>query len=321
MTTASNVVLYYATLNSVVPQKTAYTTDKKRQSNNNKNKKTESTNAATPTPKALPVLELGGEEYIDTHTHVDSIFKKFKLPLTQWPAFSKTYFQPGFGGCITVCCSPDSIEPVTRLLPYEGIHAAFGVHPHNAKDYSDGLEKRIEDMMSHPKTVAWGECGLDYFYSFSEPELQRTVFTRQVQKAVQHKKPLVIHTREAEEDTLQIMEQHLPKDWPVHVHCFTSSVQMAKQLLERWSNLVIGFTGVITFQSTESVRDVVRLVPLDRFLLETDGPFMAPLPFRGEVCHSGHVPFIAKMVSQVKDVPLKEVLAAARANTRRVYGI
>lgn len=141
--------------------------------------------------------------------------------------------------------------------------------------------------MKHPKAAAWGEMGLDYHYNISEPAVQRDVFARQARAAVSLNKPIVIHSREAEDDTIKIMyvltflslvhrgtdtqrrKETIPADWPIHVHCFTSSVNMAQALLKDWSKLCIGFTGVATFKNAQEVRDVVKIVPLNRILLET----------------------------------------------------
>ena len=149
---------------------------------------------------------------------------------------------------------------------------------------------------------------------------QEDVFVAQMKMATELGAPLVIHTREAEADTLRLMRQHLRKDARVHVHCFTSSASMARTLLGEYPNLCLGFTGVCTFKNGGDVREVVRSTPLDRILLETDGPYMAPAPHRGAVAHPGHVPHIAKKIAEVKGVRAEEVFAQCRANTRRTYG-
>jgi len=285
------------------------------------NKKKQNKKAQDDKQPSIPDLpELNGHSYFDTHTHLDQILPRFKVGLDAFPEFSKEYFKNGFDGCVTVSADNNSIQPVRRLLEFDGVYAAFGMHPHVAQKYADEVERELVEAMTLPKTLAWGEIGLDYHYNLSQPEKQREVFARQLQMAVHHGKPLVIHTREAEEDTLRIMKEHVPKDWRVHVHCFTSSLKMAQELLQEWPNLFIGFTGVITFGSSD-LADVVRQVPQERFLLETDGPYMTPTPFRGKVCHSGHIPFVAKRVAELKGLPLSDVLKAARENTRRMYGV
>ena len=151
-------------------------------------------------------------------------------------------------------------------------------------------------------------------------EVQWEVFIAQMKMATELDTALVVHTREAEEDTLRLMREHLPRDARVHVHCFTSSLHLARELLESFPNLCIGFTGVVTFKNAPEVREVVAATPLDRILLETDGPYMAPVPHRGEPAHPGHVPHIATKIAEVKGCTVEDVFRAARENTRRVYG-
>ncbi len=207
------------------------------------------------------------------------------------------------------------------LKPNMGLmRGAFGVHPHEASKWSPAVQAQFESAMSHPAVVAWGECGLDYYYDNSPREEQKVVFREQMALAVKHRKPLVVHTREAEEDTLAMMKECLPKAWTVHIHCCTSSRALVEPLLEHFPNLYVGFTGCITFPSATAIRDTLSCVPLTRLLLETDGPFMAPVPFRGSQAHPGHVPLVAATMAEVKGVTVAELLKQVRANSRAVYG-
>lgn len=243
----------------------------------------------------------------------------------------------------------ESFDAMEMLIDYDGVWGAFGLHPHSSKEYSDAIEERIKKNMKHPKTVAWGECGLDFFKVFkvvlllsksyslqniSPQDVQRNAFARQMKCAIEVNKPLVVHTRDAEEDTLRLMTEILPKDWHIHVHCFSGSADFAKKLMDHFDNLFIGFTGAITFKSAQKTRDVVKIVPLERILLETDGPFMAPVrescffvgdqlqePFRGQVAHPGHIPLVARMVAQVQGRTTEEVLKQAAINTKKMYNL
>lgn len=258
-------------------------------------------------------------EYVDTHCHLDSILAKMQVP--DFPTFRSQHLPADFGGCITISCDPTSVPATLALMEESLIHAAFGLHPHDAKDYSPGLEEILRKAMTHPKTVAWGEIGLDYHYNKSTPELQRFVFAQQIRAGVDCNKPLIIHTREAEEDTLNLLVTHAPKNWRIHVHCFTSSLDLANKLLDAFPNLRLGFTGIVTFKNALDLQEVVKATPLDRILLETDGPYLAPVPHRGKPAHPGHIPFIAQKIAELKSVPVESVYAAARQNTRDVYGI
>ena len=255
---------------------------------------------------------------------------------------AEDYLGAQLEACLTVACSRKAMDAVREILPKPGVFAAFGCHPLSAHEWNDEMASLVKSTVSDStnSVVAVGECGLDYHYAMKEIEAdtgladdaargarwdavrskQHDVFVSQMKLAAELNAPLVIHTREAEEDTLRLMRTHLPRDARVHVHCFTSSVSLASSLLEQFPNLCLGFTGVCTFKNGGDVRDVVAQTPLDRILLETDGPYMAPAPHRGAVAHPGHVPHIARKIAEVKGVSHAEVFARCRENTRRTYG-
>ncbi|MBF0431778.1 MAG: TatD family hydrolase [Fibrobacteria bacterium] len=258
-------------------------------------------------------------KYIDSHCHIDSILKKCKI--TTFNNLKLQHYSEQFEACITVSCDPWSIENTLRQLENPEIYGAFGIHPHEAKYYDDNLEKKIIDTMNHVKTLAWGEIGLDFHYNLTEQDIQKDVFKRQILAAIKVNKPIIIHSRKAETDTLDIVNHYIPENWKVHLHCYTSSTEMALQLLEKFPNLYIGFTGAITFNNTAEIQETVNKIPLDRLLLETDGPYMAPVPYRGKPCHSGYIPLIAEKISEIKAIPLDQVYDQIRVNTRAMYGI
>lgn len=268
--------------------------------------------------------------FVDTHVHIDLIFSKLMVTLDQFDVWAAAnVFKPmNLDGSsfvcdklIHVCCDPQTIENADMISSFENVFCAYGLHPHNAKDYNDQLENTLIDRVRREKTVAWGEMGLDYHYKHSPIDVQKRVFARQLRLAVEIGKPLVIHTREAEEDTIEILKEIVPQDFRIHLHCFTSSKEMALNLLDHFPNLYIGITGVVTFGSAGSVREVVQSVPLERLLLETDGPFMAPIPLRGKTCHSGMIPHTAKKIASIKGISTAEVVERTRENTLRLYGI
>lgn len=257
--------------------------------------------------------------YVDTHTHIDTTLRRLKLNLNDFPKFQQTSFPSTLDAAIQICCDVNAFNETYKLMEYDQIYAAFGIHPHHATQYNNQVEKNLIEAMKHPKTVAWGEMGLDYHYTYAPKELQKEVFEQQIKCALKVNKPLVIHTREAEEDTLAIMKAHIPTDHPIHVHCFTSSLSFAEQILEYWSHLYIGFTGVITFAS--ALDKVVRRVPLERILVETDAPFMTPVPHRGKVCHSGYIPLILDKIAQLKKIDSPTVYQTIRKNTKQIYRV
>eukprot|EP00435_Cladocopium_sp_Y103_P050087 s1135_g15.t1 len=247
--------------------------------------------------KLKPLEEETAGKFVDTHCHLDKEWRD-----------SLEGSENDLEACVNIGCQKADLEQAASFLKYDGIYGAFGIHPLHAHDWDDEVEKTLVAMMTMQKVVAWGECGLDYFDKKTRGqvkdqklrELQRKVFAKQMEWAVSLKKPLVVHTRFAEEDTLELMEKHLPTEHPVHVHCFTSSNTLAQALLERFSTLRLGFTGVVTFKNAPEVQEVVRNTPLERILLETDSPYMAPEPFRGRIAHPGHVSYVADKIASLK---------------------
>jgi TatD DNase family protein len=257
--------------------------------------------------------------YIDTHCHLDQIIEK--LGVADYAELKRRHFAPGLEACITISCDPESVEPTLALLENDGVYGAFGIHPHEAARFTPEVESRVIAALAHPKCVAYGEIGLDYHYDHSPRDVQGDVFVKQLRIGTGAGKPLVIHTREADADTLAILREHAPRDWPIHVHCFTSSRVLAESLLADFPNLCLGFTGIVTFRNAEALREVVRLTPLDRMLVETDGPWLAPAPHRGRIAHPGHIPLILEKIAEIKGTTAEEVAAATTANAKRMYGL
>ena len=262
-----------------------------------------------------PVLE-----YVDTHCHLDNIYQRIKkTPNYSFESFTKN-FEPGFAGCLTVFS--DSFENTLQFLTnsFPNVYGALGIHPHNAIIYNDEIEEALANHMTNPKVVALGEIGLDYHYDNSPRDVQRAVFERQLLLGVRLGKPIVIHTREAEEDTITILRRSMPKEHRFHVHCYTDSYNLAEMILNEWPNSFIGFTGVLTFPKSDSVKEVCSKIPLDRILSETDGPYMAPVPFRGKAATPGHIPYIIREIARLHKVTDEEAFRVLRENCRRMYG-
>ncbi|ETO25231.1 hypothetical protein RFI_11908 [Reticulomyxa filosa] len=251
-----------------------------------------------------------------------------------------------FGGCITISCDTKQSEYVSCLLDKYGgeeaqtkgnIYGAFGIHPHNAKEWNEKVAKNLEEKLKRYKErkqcVALGECGLDYFVKpglsqlLSPKHLQLQAFDAQLRMSLHLDLPVVVHTRQAEEDTFQILCRvfDTPKkksQQKIHVHCFTDSLAFALKVLQTFPLSFFGFTGVITFASSSShFRQLIHNIPLDRILLETDGPFMAPVPFRGNISHSGYICLIAEKIAVIKHVDTETVLKQCRDNAKNMYGV
>ncbi|KAJ8101416.1 hypothetical protein POJ06DRAFT_251449 [Lipomyces tetrasporus] len=289
--------------------------------------------------------------FIDTHCHLrttlDMAVQKHCVSESEVPSvqsLTSTFFPPEVEAVVDVYCDIP-INNEWEVLADKDAWAAnawggeyyftMGCHPHSAKFYNDDVEAEMRRALSHPRGVAVGECGLDYKKSQSPHDVQRKVFARQIDLAVSLDKPLVVHTREAEADTIEILRAHLPREHRMHVHCFTDSVGMAQTLLSEFPNCVIGITGVITYQTLETTTELLKMGGrglLGRLVLETDGPFMVPSNCQRKkkpvyaVSHSGMIPYTAVRVAEllsstVQGVSAEEVLDITRINARRIYGL
>lgn len=259
-------------------------------------------------------------EYVDTHCHLDNIYDRLKknhdLPLDE----IASSWEPGFAGCVTVFS--ESFEETLYFLNKgdKRIHGALGIHPHNANIYNDEIEEALTNFLKHPQIVALGEIGLDYHYDNSPRDIQKKIFERQILLGVKLNLPIVIHTREAEDDTIEILSKVMPKEHKFHIHCYTDGPKLIDYVLANFPNAFIGFTGVLTFPKSNDIREVCAKVPLERLLSETDGPFMAPVPFRGKPATPGHIPTIIRMMAKVHNADEAETFRILRENCKKMYG-
>ena len=263
--------------------------------------------------------------FIDTHCHIDSYERHagetFDALLARLPHDSDPNVELP-EAFIHVACDPADFDRARELSEkYPNVYAAYGIHPEYVDTETSEDEKRKVDMLSHPKCVACGEFGLDYHYDPQSRPRQIKLFERHLQIALQSEKPVVLHLREAEDDALSILKNADLRGKNIHVHCFTGAPQFAEALLSLDANIYIGFTGIITFKNAQNVRDAAALVPHDRILLETDSPYMAPIPYRGKPCHSGYIPYIANKLAETINEPVENLYRLCRENTRRCYGI
>ncbi len=208
-----------------------------------------------------------------------------------------------------VASSRTAIEVARR---FDDVWATAGVHPHDAKDGWDG----IEALLAEPEVVAVGECGLDYHYDHSPRAVQRESFAAQIALAHAHDLALVVHTREAWDDTFAVLDAEGVPDRTV-IHCFTGGADEARRCLDRGAHL--SFSGIVTFKGAPEVREAVALCPLDRLLVETDSPFLAPVPHRGRPNQPAFVTHVAEAVADARGVPLAAVADATWANAAHVY--
>ena len=251
--------------------------------------------------------------YFDTHAHFDS--EKFdgdRLEvLAAMPAAGvELILDPGSD----LATSRTAVELAER---FDFVYAAAGVHPHEAEEASDSYIADIEALCRHPKVKAIGEIGLDYHYDFSPRETQREVFAAQMALARDLDMPVIIHDREAHEDFLNIMKQ-FPTVRGV-VHCYSGSLEMTRDILKAGYN--ISFTGSVTFKNNKKAPAILAAMPADRYMIETDSPYMTPVPHRGKRNDSSYLKYIADFIAQVRGETAEEVAAQTLKNGKHFFGI
>lgn len=224
----------------------------------------------------------------------------------------------GVGTVINVAASVDGIESTVRLAEeYPFVYAAVGVHPDEVGEMDQGTLERMHRLAREDKVVAIGEIGLDYYWDKEKHELQKEWFRRQLDVARQEKLPFIIHSREAAADTLQVAREERVGEIGGVVHCFSYGVELAREYLNM--GLYLGIGGVVTFKNARKLKEVVEYAPLSALLLETDSPYLAPVPHRGKRNDSGKLPLVAQAIGEIKGISPEEVIRATEENGRRLF--
>ncbi len=251
--------------------------------------------------------------FIDTHCHLDKLESNPEETVEEAK-------QEGVKTMITISVDEESFDFVSKAIKqFKEVYGTAGIHPHDASEFSPKLEQSIQKMArEQDKLIAIGETGLDYHYMNSSSEDQQFAFRKQLQIAVEVNLPVVLHSREAEADTIDILKE-IPVPAFGVAHSFTSSLTMAKTLLDMgW---YLGINGIVTFKNAEDLREIVRWIPIDRLLLETDSPFLAPIPFRGEPNKPAHIPIIASFVSELRNITIEHLAEKTSENAKRLFHI
>lgn len=248
----------------------------------------------------------------DTHAHYDD--ERFNEDRTE---LLSSLCATSVSGIINCGCDlKSSLETVKLTEKHPFVFGAVGVHPHEAEEATAEDLKQIKELYKNDKIVAVGEIGLDYFYDFSPRERQIEIFREQIITANELGLPVIIHDRDAHEDTMNILKELKPKGV---VHCFSGSAEMAKEILKL--GLYIGIGGAVTFKNARKPVEVVEMLPLDRLLLETDAPYMTPVPFRGKRCDSSHIAYTAEKMAEIKGIGVQELIDKATENTKTLFNI
>ena len=199
---------------------------------------------------------------------------------------------------------------------YDFIYATVGFHPTDIKDYNEEAEKTILELAKNKKVVAIGEIGLDYHWMKDEKEKQKEIFRRQMELARKAGKPVVIHSRDAMEDTINILNEY--PDVGGIIHCYPGSYETAKLVMDRY---YFGINGVVTFKNNKKTRETVEKLPLDRIVIETDAPYLTPEPYRGKRNEPLYVKYVAEEIAAIKGISLEEVIEATTENAKKIYNI
>lgn len=248
----------------------------------------------------------------DSHAHLDSdYFTSDREELLR-------HLRGELEGIINPGCDEESSAFAIRLAEANDfIYAAVGYHPENLGDIPDNYLERLSVWAQHPKVVAIGEVGLDYYWKDNEPkEVQKKIFLEQIALAKEFSLPLIIHNRDAHGDMLEIFQKEVTGVEAVF-HCFSGSVEMAKELVKR--GYYLGFGGTSTYKNAEKVREVLRYAPKELILLETDSPYLTPVPFRGKRNNPAYVEYTARSAAEVLGMDFAELAAITDANTRRLF--
>lgn len=209
-----------------------------------------------------------------------------------------------------------SLDTLKMAEKYPFVFAACGIHPEEAQAVMDSDFSEIEKMLAHEKCVAVGEIGLDFHYDFVPREKQIAVFEKQIKMSLEYDLPIIVHDREAHGDTLALLKKYKPKGV---LHCFTGSVETAKEIVSL--GMYIGLGGAVTFKNAQKPVAVAAMVPEDRLLLETDCPYMAPVPMRGKRNNSAYIAYVAEKIAEIRNCEPQHILNIATENTRRLFNI
>lgn len=252
---------------------------------------------------------------IDSHAHYDD--KAFDEDRDQ---LLSTVFKSGIRKVINVGASMRSCRETIKLTEvYEQLYAAIGVHPSDTAELTEEDMKWLKEKSSLEKVVAIGEIGLDYYWDEPDREIQKKWFRRQLELAKEVSLPVIIHSRDAAADTIEIMKEYGSCEIPGVIHCYSYTKESAREFLEMGYSFGIG--GVLTFKNAKKLKEAVAYIPMDRILLETDCPYLAPEPNRGKRNSSLYIPYVVQVMAQIKGISEEEVIRITSENTERLFHI
>lgn len=250
---------------------------------------------------------------IDTHTHINMI-----EGITVEDVL-KNANENGVDKIIVPAANPKDFEGIMKLInKYDNVYGMLGVHPSDAKDWDDKLINEIKNLAQNKKIVAIGEVGLDYYWDKSFNDLQKEIFIKQIKLANELNLPIDVHDRDAHKDTFDILKEY-NNGSKVVMHCFSGSVEFAKECIkEGW---YLGIGGVVTFKNAVKMKEVVQAVALEHILLETDAPYLTPVPYRGQENQPAYVKFVAEEIAKLRGITLEEVISVTDKTSELIFKI
>ncbi len=259
-------------------------------------------------------IKRGDNMFIDTHAHLD--FDRFSKDRDK---VIKDAYAIGVKRIINVGADMGSSQNSVELAQdYDFIYASIGVHPHDAEGFSAKDYDTLKELSKADKVVAVGEIGLDYYYDNSPRQIQQEAFKQQLELAQEVNLPIIIHSRDAKEDTLKILKESA-KELTGVMHCYAYDLKTANEVIDL--GFYLAFGGVITFNNATDLRGVVEEIPLDKILIETDAPYLTPTPYRGKRNESKYVKEVAKKIAEIKDITLEEVAEVTTKNAKELFDL
>ena len=248
---------------------------------------------------------------IDTHSHIN--FDEYKKNFND---FLENLKNNEIEKVIIPSVEPKNFEDIINLCDkYEMLYGAIGVHPSEYKTYNSEVEKEIYNLCNNEKIKAIGEIGLDYYYEPDSKEEQKIILSKQLEIAEKLKLPVIIHDRDAHEDIFDILQTYTLKE--VVMHCFSGTVDFAKECIKK--DYYIGVGGIVTFKNAKDLQETVKIIPLEKILLETDAPYLAPVPYRGKINSPKYLKYIAEKIAEIKGITIEEVKKQTTVNAKRIF--
>lgn len=251
---------------------------------------------------------------VDSHCHLE-----YKGLVEDQPAVLARARAAGVGAFLNISTRQSEWDQVVGTAAREpDVFASVGIHPHEADAHADLGRAALLEATRHPRVIAIGETGLDYYYDKSDRETQKSLFRMHIDVARETQLPLIIHTRDAEDDTFAMLAEEMGKGpYPALIHCFTASADFAEKVLEL--GLTISLSGIVTFKNAKELQEVAKIIPDDKLLVETDSPFLAPVPHRGRVCEPAYVADTAAFVAGLRGTDVQQLTTQTTTNFFKLF--